>query len=108
MGEINKKRVLFGLLILISLAFLIRFFILKYFAILCLDCTQYVTLAKNLINKGQYVSDGSHFPDIIQPPLYPFILSVLIPLFDNPELTGRVISAIFGSLLIIPFFFLAI
>lgn len=106
MGEVNKRRELFGLVILIFIAFLIRFFVLKYFTILCVDCTQYVTLAKNLINKGQYVSDGSHFPDIIQPPLYPFILSAFIPLFDNPELIGRIISAIFGSLLIIPFFFL--
>lgn len=107
MEKIDTARDFFGLLILISLAFLIRFLILIRSSFICPDCTQYVTIAKNLITKGQYISDGSHFPDIIQPPLYPLITSIFIPFLDNPELAGRIVSAVFGSLLIIPFFSLS-
>src|SRR3989338_7574686 len=107
MEDIDKKKHIFSLFILIFLAFSIRFFFLQHASFITPDGTQYVTIAKNLINKGEYKSDGSHFPDIIQPPLYPLILSVFIRLFDDLELLGRLVSAIFGSLLIIPFFHLS-
>lgn len=107
MADMNFKRAdLFNLILLSSLAFLIRFFFLSHDSLICPDCTQYVTIAKNFISKGQLISDGSHFPDIIQPPLYPLILSLFMPLFNDPELAGRIVSAIFGSLLIVPFFLL--
>ncbi|MBI5286007.1 MAG: glycosyltransferase family 39 protein [Deltaproteobacteria bacterium] len=108
MEEINQKKHIFNLFILIFLAFLIRFLVLQHASLISPDGTHYVTIAKNLISKGQFISDGSHFPDIIQPPLYPGILSIFIPLFNEPEFAGRVVSAAFGSLLIIPFFFLGI
>jgi len=108
MEVIAKRRDILNLGILVVIAFLIRFFVLENASLICVDCTQYVTIAKNLASSGQYASDGSHFPDIIQPPLYPGILSIFIPLFNEPEFAGRVVSAAFGSLLIIPFFFLGI
>src|SRR3972149_6836923 len=108
MEVIAKRRDILNLGILVVIAFLIRFFVLETAPLICVDCPQYVTIAKNLASSGQYASDGSHFPDIIQPPLYPGILSIFIPLFNEPEFAGRVVSAAFGSLLIIPFFFLGI
>ena len=106
MEDVKGKRDIYALAVLVSIAFLIRFFVLENASFICVDCTQYVTIAKNLASSGQYASDGSHFPDIIQPPLYPGILSIFIPLFNEPEFAGRVVSAAFGSVLIIPFFFL--
>src|SRR3989344_8844768 len=108
MEDVKGKRDIYALAVLVSIAFLIRFFVLENASFICVDCTQYVTIAKNLASSGQYASDGSHFPDIIQPPLYPGILSIFIPFFNEPEFAGRVVSAAFGSLLIIPFFFLGI
>src|SRR3990172_4569913 len=108
MEVIAKRRDILNLGILVVIAILIRFFVLENASLICPDCTKYVTIAKNLASSGQYASDGSHFPDIIQPPLYPGILSIFIPFFNEPEFAGRVVSAAFGSLLIIPFFFLGI
>ena len=108
MQDVKVKRHIYPLAALVSVSFLISFFVLENASLICPDCTQYVTIAKNLASSGQYASDGSHFPDIIQPPLYPGILSIFIPFFNEPEFAGRVVSAAFGSLLIIPFFFLGI
>ena len=46
-------------------------------------------------------------PNRLYPPLYTFLVTLLGPIFRNPELAGRFISAICGSLIVLPVFFLA-
>ena len=64
------------------------------------DGAHYASLGYHLIHSGQYVSNGSQFPDIIQPPLYPLFLGLLSLLF-KPLLAGKLVSFVFGLGLIV-------
>jgi len=79
--------------------FLLRLYFVVSSHYISPDGTQYVSLGYNLWHHGAYVSNGSQFPDIIQPPLYP-ALSGIFTLFFTPELAGKVASLFFGLLLI--------
>ncbi|MHB2155324.1 ArnT family glycosyltransferase [Calditrichota bacterium GD2] len=59
------------------------------------DGTHYALLGFNWLHHGHYVSGGSQFPDVIQPPLYPLLLG-LFSFVVSPELGGKLVSLIFG------------
>ncbi len=63
------------------------------------DGTHYALLGYNLWHSGQFVSGGSQFPDIIQPPLYPALLGILTFVFSQ-EHAGKLLSVVVGLLLI--------
>jgi len=88
----NKK-----LYLILLAGFLLYFVVSSHY--ISPDGTQYVSLGYNLWHQGVYVSNGSQFPDIIQPPLYP-ALSGFFTLFFNAELAGKAASLLFGLLLI--------
>ena len=64
------------------------------------DGEHYVSLGYHLLHSGQYVSNGSQFPDIVQPPFYPFLLGVFSFVFE-PVLAGKLISFLAGMSLIV-------
>ncbi len=67
------------------------------------DGTQYARLGYHLWHEFHYVSHGSQFPDIVQPPLYPAALG-FFTLFMSSEYAGKVASILFGLLLIVAVF----
>ena len=64
------------------------------------DGAHYASLGYHLLHAGQYVSNGSQFPDIVQPPFYPFLLGVFSFVFE-PVLAGKLISFLAGMSLIV-------
>lgn len=101
----NKKDTLIVSLLFLS-AFLIRFLLLSTEEMISTDAVQYLTLGKNIMLGKGFLSDGSHFPDIIRPPLYPVLVALSHLFIQDLELAGRVVSILFGSLLVIPLFLL--
>ena len=94
------------LLLLIVVCFLIHLYSALKYGTLTADGTQYASLGKNLIKLGKYQSDGSHFPDIIQPPLYPIFISILYIFTKNSYLSAISVASIFRGLCILPLFLL--
>ena len=93
---------------LIVFSFLLTFSLSLYGGILSPDGMQYASLGKNLVDLKSYVSDGSHFPDIIQPPLYPLLIALLYIFLRDPHTSGFAVSCIFNALAIFPLFFIAL
>ena len=67
------------------------------------DGTHYASLGHNFVHFGRYVSQGSQFPDIIQPPLYPFLIGIF-SLFINSVIAGKLAALIFGLMQIVFFY----
>lgn len=87
--------------ILLSLAFAVRLYLVFHTYVIANDGVLYVKLAK-LISQGQIEEAiRLHFLN-----LFPFIISLFQKVFINWEFSGQMVSAIFGSLAIIPFYFL--
>lgn len=97
-GYINNIFKKLGLVIVV--AFLIRLYFVLGFSYISPDGTHYASLGENLLHSGEYISNGSHFPDIIQPPLYPFLLGIL-SLLMPAALAGKMVSLLFGVALVV-------
>lgn len=76
------------LVVLLFIAFLIRLYKISLIQCIATDGVAYVNAAKNII-------EGKGF-NIIWPPLYPLMISFLWKAGINPELSGQLISLIFG------------
>lgn len=101
----NKNCLLLSGIVLLS--FLIHFFSSIHWGGLYPDGMHYVSLGKNIIELGKYQSDGSHFPDIIQPPLYPLLISLAYLFLKDPLISGFLVSSLFKALATIPLFLIA-
>ena len=56
------------------------------------DAVQYLTLGKNIaIGKG-FVSDGSHYPDIMRAPLHPILIAISYAFLKDLKFAGRFVS----------------
>ena len=88
-----------NLYIILTLGLLIRLVLIFNGHYISPDGTQYASLGYHLFHDFRYVSNGAQFPDIIQPPLYPFLLGAFT-FFLRPEYAGKIISLIFGLALI--------
>ncbi len=84
---------------IILIALILRGFLMLHYHYISPDGTQYTEIGYNLIHHGAYESNGSQFPDVIQPPLYPF-LSGIFTILLSKELAGKLVSLIFGLCLI--------
>ncbi len=85
--------------ILLGLAVLLRLYFIVAFDYISPDGAQYVRLGYSIWHGLGYSSGGAMFPDIIQPPLYPFVAG-FFTLFMPPLLAGKTASLIAGVLLV--------
>lgn len=99
--KVNCKYDPYAICLIAIVAFIIRYMFLGTEKIIDTDSVQYLTLAKNIMNGGGFISDGSHYPDIIRPPLYPVLVGLFHLVIKDLELSGRLVSIVFGSLLVI-------
>lgn len=93
------KKIIFQIAVIFFAALILRLYFIISYHYISPDGTQYAMIGYNLFHHGEYQSNGSQFPDIIQPPLYPFATGLFTLIF-SPELAGKMISLIFGILLI--------
>src|SRR3990172_5573927 len=99
----NKKTVLLAGLTFV--AFLLRFFNAPSIVIYPDSCL-YLSFAKSILN-GKFSVDFRAGDETILPPLYSIASAVLSFFTGDIELSGVLISAVAGALVIIPVFYLA-
>lgn len=66
-----------------------------------MDATEYAVLGKNLIAGNGYLGISGKL-NMFLPPLYPLLIGISSLFVKNLELSGRLVSLLFGCLLIIP------
>lgn len=92
----------FVLGLLIALALFVRVIVFSFqTGGLYSDDAIYMDMARSFL-EGNF----QRFLQLQWPPLYPLVSALFYPFIKNWEVTGRVVSIIFGSLLTIPFYFL--
>jgi 4-amino-4-deoxy-L-arabinose transferase-like glycosyltransferase len=89
------------LLLLIGITFALRFYAVLMAQGIANDSAAYGFIARNFL-KGHFIK-GLSSP---APPLYPFLIFLFSPDTAHVEITGRLISLFFGTLTIIPLFYL--
>ena len=94
----NRRRILKILLLLLAFAFVLRIFLVLFPEVIYNDGTEYIRCAKQILS-GNW--GGSKAP-----PLYPVLIALASPLTSNFELAGIWVSVIFGTLVILPVFYL--
>jgi hypothetical protein len=87
--------------ILLGLAFGVRLYMVYHTYLIANDGILYVRMSK-LISRGEA---GSAF-SLLFFNLYPFITAIFQKVFNDWEFSAQMVSAVFGSLTIIPFYFL--
>jgi 4-amino-4-deoxy-L-arabinose transferase-like glycosyltransferase len=95
---LNEKQVL---LLLIGITFALRLYAVLMAQGIAFDSTEYGFVARDFL-KGLYIK-GLSSP---APPFYPFLIFLFSPDTTHVEITGRLISLFFGTLTIIPLFYL--
>ena len=83
----------------LSAGLLLRLYFLFSSHYISPDGTQYAGIGYNLLHFFTYQSNGAQFPDIVQPPLYPFFTGLFSWIFSL-EYAAKFVSLVFGILLI--------
>jgi len=111
--EFSEEKV--QLLVLFIIAFSLRFFLQFFNIVFEGDEMNYVQLAKNLYyGEGYtvtfinflYLSSPFGSPDFYWPPLLPYVIYLFYIVFGVSDFSAKLVSVIFGSLLVIPIYFL--
>ncbi|MEI9475042.1 MAG: glycosyltransferase family 39 protein [Deltaproteobacteria bacterium] len=89
------------LLSLLGIAFVLRLYLVITARGIDPDAVAYLSIAKNFIDRDYYHAFSNVFP-----PFYPFLTALLFPFTGDFELAGRIVSAILGTLTILPIFYL--
>lgn len=97
----SKKYWLTFLALSVFSGFLIRFIFLLRIPMIETDGVFYATLGKKLVSPHPWQGIDAYWP-----PFYPVLIGLFSFLFKDLEFSGRMVSAIMGSILIIPAFFL--
>ena len=99
--ERTTRREARSLLVLFGLAFGVRLYLAFHTYVIANDGVLYVKVAQ-LISQGRVGEAMSlHFPS-----LFPLLLASFQRVFTDWEFSGQMVSVLFGSLAIIPFYFL--
>ncbi|HET7106183.1 MAG TPA: glycosyltransferase family 39 protein [Candidatus Acidoferrum sp.] len=67
----------------------------------------YARIAENLLAGRGYVGAREAGKQLLYPPLYPWLVAGATAIVGNSELAGRIVSAVCGSLWVIPLMFIA-
>ena len=102
-NSLDKKEII-NIIGLTILAFVIRIFFLQFQQFITHDGAEYAVLGKNLIAGNGYMSIQGQI-NLFFSPLYPLLIGIFSLVFENLELSARLVSILFGSLLIIPLYF---
>ena len=95
-----------SIIFLVILALLVRIPFLLMHQIVESDGAEFLTIGKNLVSgKGYLGLNGK--PDLVFPPLYPLVSGLMWLVIGELELSGRLVSLIFGALLVVPIFYFA-
>ena len=94
------------LLIVFILALVIRLIFLGFHSVIEEDGVGLVTIGKNLVTGNGYIGIEGDV-DLVYSPLYPLLVGLLSFIVRNLELAGRLISVLFGGLLVIPIYLIA-
>ncbi|MEK6904641.1 MAG: glycosyltransferase family 39 protein [Nanoarchaeota archaeon] len=89
-----------------ALALVIRILMIGLHETIEIDGVYYSRLGYNLINGGGYIDVEGNVNTVFTP-LYPILIGIFDLVFGNLEFTARIISVIFGALLIFPVYMLA-
>ena len=95
---LNEKQVL---LLLIGMTLALRLYAVVMAQGIAFDSAGYGFWARDFL-KGHFI-EGLSAP---APPLYPFLISLLSPDTAHVEIAGRLLSLFFGTIAIIPLFYL--
>lgn len=102
----RQKPELFIIIGLVLLSFVIRLCFINVPQNIGDDAANYAVLGKNLIEGRGFVGISGQI-DLYSSPLYPFFIGVFYFFIKNSELAGRLVSVLFGALLIVPIYFLS-
>src|SRR5207253_1257404 len=94
-----RRRVVLALAVA-ALALAIRVLVAEFLPVIQPDGVVYVAVAK------QFQATGSPFDPLFHP-LYPILIALAQPFVGDWEMSGRLVSAFFGALVILPAFALA-
>src|SRR3989344_1944584 len=94
------------LLIVFILALVIRLIFLGFHNVIEEDGVGLATIGKNIVSGNGYVGIEGDV-DLVYSPLYPLLVGLLSFIVRNLELAGRLISVLFGGLLVIPIYLIA-
>lgn len=97
-GASSERGKLFALM---GIAFSLRLYLVLTAKGIDPDGVVYLSVAKDFFNKNYYKAFSNVFP-----PFYPFLTALLYPVTGDFELTGRIISLTFGTLIVLPIFYL--
>ncbi len=92
--------------ILVGIALVLRLLLLTFHETVEIDGVYYITMGKNFI-QGNGLRDIEGNINTVFMPLYPIFTGVVSLIVSNGELAARLISIIFGALLILPVYGLA-
>ena len=93
------------LILMLIIALFIRLLFLPMYQVVTSDGGAYLSLGENLIKGNGYV-DLYGKTNLSFPPLYPLATGITWFFINDIELAGRIVSLIFGVLLIIPVYYL--
>lgn len=63
---------------------------------------RYISISEGLLDGSAFEKTGTRFPAIIQPPFYPFLISLARPILRDPLAAARGVSVLLGALLVFP------
>ena len=94
--------------VLLLAALILRLWWLQSFtAVIENEGTEYARIAENLLKGDGYVGKRNEGPQLMFPPLYPFLIAAFSFLVAELDLAGRTVSVLFGTLLVAVIFFIA-
>lgn len=94
--------------VLLLAALILRLWWLHSFtAVIENEGTEYARIAENLLKGDGYVGKRNEGPQLMFPPLYPFLIAAFSFLVAELDLAGRTVSVLFGTLLVAVIFFIA-
>lgn len=68
---------------------------------------EYARIAQNLLAGVGYEGIATPGVQLWFPPLFPFLIAAVTPLTGDVEIAGRIVSIVFGSLIVVPVYLLA-
>lgn len=93
---------------LVALAFVLRLLAAIFFAgMVGSEGAEYATIARRMVVGNGYVGLVTEGPGLIFPPLFPALIAAFSFLTNDFEWAGRLVSVIFGALLIVPSYLIA-